>query len=320
MRTSLSFFLSFSLCWIVFGPHTALASSADDTPDLSSYYKSEPSGEISDAGDSATAKDYYTDSAKNGWWWGHYKAPEKKKVDKDTEKKSQEQKVTADKRPTIDELRKMDAKDLRAYFDEVQDQAVSTPTEKNVLWYFTVQDVIRRRSTAFMNTSQYVMQKYPELNTETDYPINAPGRNAMTKQTIDDVESVVRHSKDDFALLYFYASGCQYCQAQDNILQGFVSLYEWQIQPEEFSSHQQLASSLGVYMTPSLALIKKGNNKNFIPISAGVITVPELVDKIYRGIRLLSGNITPEEYSIYNFQKGSSFDVTAPYKNEQIGR
>jgi conjugal transfer pilus assembly protein TraF len=35
-------------------------------------------------------------------------------------------------------------------------------------------------------------------------------------------------------------------------------------------------------------------------------------DKIYRGIRLLAGEITPQEYSIYDFQKGGAFDVTVP--------
>jgi conjugal transfer pilus assembly protein TraF len=38
----------------------------------------------------------------------------------------------------------------------------------------------------------------------------------------------------------------------------------------------------------------------------------EIEEKIYRGMRLLKGEITPEEYSLYEFQRGGSFDVKTP--------
>ena len=61
-------------------------------------------------------------------------------------------------------------------------------------------------------------------------------------------------------------------------------------------------------ITPTLILIQKGN-QDYLPVSAGVISADEIEDKAYRAVRLLKGDISPEEYSLYEFQKGGGFDV-----------
>ena len=69
-----------------------------------------------------------------------------------------------------------------------------------------------------------------------------------------------------------------------------------------------LAAKFSVEITPTLILIQKGN-QDYLPVSAGVISADEIEDKAYRAVRLLKGDISPEEYSLYEFQKGGSFDV-----------
>ncbi len=72
-----------------------------------------------------------------------------------------------------------------------------------------------------------------------------------------------------------------------------------------------MAAQLGVERTPSLILIKKGND-DYIPVSTGVTSLEDVEDRLYRGIRFLSGQTTPQNWGLYDFQKGGGFDTRAP--------
>ena len=65
---------------------------------------------------------------------------------------------------------------------------------------------------------------------------------------------------------------------------------------------------------PSLILIYR-ESRDYIPISAGVIALSDIEEKIYRGMKLLKGEKEPENWSLYDFQKGTSaFDVNGGKK------
>ena len=126
-------------------------------------------------------------------------------------------------------------------------------------------------------------------------------------------------ARDDFGLLFFYSPTCEYCEEQEQIMRYFEDRYGWEIKRIDFTQESTLADMFGVTIVPTILLVYR-NSKEAIPVSAGVISLSEMEDKIYRGIRLLAGEITPEEYSIYDFQKGGGFDVTAPaMKGKQGG-
>ena len=92
--------------------------------------------------------------------------------------------------------------------------------------------------------------------------------------------------------------------------------YGWQIKPIDLQQNPELAARLGVDTTPSLILIKKGND-GYIPVSTGVTALDDIEVRLYRGIRLLNGDTTPENWSLYGFQKGQGFDINAPLEGEQ---
>ena len=77
------------------------------------------------------------------------------------------------------------------------------------------------------------------------------------------------------------------------------------------NQNPELAARLGVNTTPSLILIRKGN-EGYIPVSTGVTTLDDMEQRLYRGIRFLNGETTPENWSLYEFQKGQGFDTGAP--------
>ena len=72
-----------------------------------------------------------------------------------------------------------------------------------------------------------------------------------------------------------------------------------------------MSDRFGIETVPALILIYR-DSKEHIPVSAGVASLSDIEERLYRGIRLLKGEITPENWSLHEFQKGQGFDARAP--------
>ncbi|HEY3309792.1 MAG TPA: conjugal transfer protein TraF [Desulfuromonadaceae bacterium] len=247
---------------------------------------------------------YYTDSSK-GWWW-YQKEPEKKS-DK-PEKKKSARKEPSLKDHTYEQIWEMHPDQFQEFAEALKKKAVQKPSEENVKEYFEVQEIARKKALAFSNVAQFVWQKYPELTTKKDYPITTPGNLARISQINEERQRILRDNRDDFALIYFQRPDCSYCDEQSHILEWFTNETGWTIKRVNIRENPGLAATFSVEITPTLILIQKGN-QDYLPVSAGVISADEIEDKAYRAVRLLKGDISPEEYSLYEFQKGGSFDV-----------
>ena len=260
--------------------------------------------------------DYYSDSGK-GWWWYDRDKPEepieKKAIKKPLASTPAPEAEFKRRNPslldyTYEQLWHMHPDDFYELQESFKKRAVQEATETNVREYFELQEIARKKALAFTNTAQYVWQKYPELTTGPDYPTTNPGNLAQISQISIEKQHKLRQYQDTFALLYFTKAGCAYCEEQTKILAWFKASTGWTIKPIDIDLNPQLASKLGVTMTPSLILIQKGN-QDYLPVAAGVISAAEVEDKTYRAVRLLAKEIAPEEYSIYDFQKGGSYDL-----------
>jgi conjugal transfer pilus assembly protein TraF len=256
---------------------------------------------------------YYKD-AKRGWYW--YEKQPSKPDKKEEEKKQAKRKVPSLKDYAKEDLWNMHPDDFQPLLKEFHKKAVQTPSEQNVYEYYAVQDIARRKALAYTNVSGLVMQKYPELSVATDYPVATPGRNAIVRQQAREIGTKIREAKDDYALLYFYSPDCAYCVEQDAILQFFVEKYGWEIKKLDIERETRLAGMFNITGVPRLILIYR-KSQDYLPITAGVASMAEIEEKVFRGMRLLAGEITPEEYSIYEFQKGGTFDVKKPLQGNQ---
>jgi conjugal transfer pilus assembly protein TraF len=77
----------------------------------------------------------------------------------------------------------------------------------------------------------------------------------------------------------------------------------------DIDARPDLAERFEVKMTPYLMLIYR-NAGDYFPVSIGVSTLEEIEDRVFRGIRLLSGEVSPETYTLYDFQRGGKLDVS----------
>lgn len=251
----------------------------------------------------AQESDYYRD-LKKGWWW--YQDPPKEEPKKEEPKQEKKpRRLPSMNDYTRDQLWKMHPDDFQELLMDFQKKAVMELSEEGVSEYLVMQDIASKRSLAYANVAAYVQQKNPELAVP-EYSLAAPGMAASTRMRNDEIEGRIRAAKDDYALLYFYSPGCEFCKAQDGILRFFQDKYGWEIRAYDLSS--ALASRLNITIAPSTVLIYR-NSRDYIPVSAGVMSLSDIELRLYRGMRLLAGDNTPQNFSLYEFQKGGSFDA-----------
>lgn len=251
---------------------------------------------------------YYRD-AKKGWWWYQDPPWEEKKEERKEEPKQVEKgrRIPAMKNYTPEQLWRMHPDDFQSLLMDFQKKAVMRLDEESTMEYLTMQDIARKRSLAFANVAAYVQQKNPAL-TLPEYSLATPGMIAATRMRSEEMENRIRQAESDFALLYFQSPDCEFCRAQDGIIRFFQERYGWQVRSYDVNRSPELAARFNVTTTPYLILIyRKG--RDYLPVSAGVVTLAEMEEKLFRGIRLLSGEVTPREYSLYEHRRGGSFDV-----------
>ncbi|OPY66946.1 MAG: hypothetical protein A4E63_02384 [Syntrophorhabdus sp. PtaU1.Bin050] len=262
-----------------------------------------------------TSVPYYKDY-KRGWYWYEKEKEQTKKEEPPTVVPPKHRLPTL-KDYTAETLWSMYPDDFQTLLMDFQKKAVMSPTESNVAEYYYVQDIARRKSLAFANVTATVMQKYPELSVAKDYPTATPGRSAMTRLQQDEMEKKILGAAPDYGLIYFYSPTCQYCIEQEKIVRYFEDRHGWEVKRIDVTQNARLASLFNVTTTPAIILVYR-RSQDPITVSAGVVSLEDMEERIYRGIRLLSGEISPEEYSLYDFQRGSTFDVHVPLKEKEV--
>jgi conjugal transfer pilus assembly protein TraF len=147
---------------------------------------------------------YYRDS-KHGWWW-YEKEPEKPKDKKKRPAvETGPKKLPSLKDYPMEDLWRMHPDEFEPLMRSFLKKAVQAPTEENVREYYVLTDIARRKALAFTNVAAFVWQKYPGLSMAKDYPVAAPGRNALARQTQWEIENTIQGAQGDFALLYFHS-------------------------------------------------------------------------------------------------------------------
>lgn len=259
---------------------------------------------------------FYKDSDQPGYWWGKDsieempEVPQKKEPVTEAKKPEEKRRIPKLSDYTMQQLWDMYPDDFRALMDDFQKKAVQQPTEENVKEYYTMVDMARRKAAAFMNVQQLVLQKNPELSLARDDSYLSPAKDA-THKLEQEVKARVEAAHDDYALIYFYQDSCPYCEAQTGIMQFMVSMRHWNVQSVNIAQRPELAAKFNVTVTPTTLLIKKGVD-DYLTMATGVITLADLDDAIYSGMRLMEGEIKPEQNGMREYQRGGGLDPLAP--------
>jgi conjugal transfer pilus assembly protein TraF len=271
-------------------------------------------------------KPAFYETAKEGWFWYHdsspeipkdANSPEKSTITREAGPKAFETKNPSMDRYTINDIWNLHPDEFQGLLNGVQKKAVQNPTEKNILEYLTMQDVARRKALAYANATKFVTQKYSEkFNINAAYPTTTPGISAKVQEQQKEISSTIMAAREDHALLFFVAQGCGFCEKQTAILTYFVEKYGWQIKPIDIGQNTTLAARFNITTTPTLMLIKNGNEQS-MPVSVGVVAQSELERKLYQAIRYLNGETNIETFQTYDYQKGGALDPGSILETEE---
>ncbi|CAG0942709.1 hypothetical protein BROC_01968 [Candidatus Brocadiaceae bacterium] len=242
---------------------------------------------------------WYSGAIQKGWYW--YEVEKEKKEEPTAEEDSP---LHFDF--SVDPWG-MSVEEFKELLEKTKNVAVANPTIENMLKYIELQDIARRKALAFANVYQLVMQKHPEFTTASTNPTAVPGINTLNALKSEEVVSEIYAAKKDFALVYFHKPDCHFCRAQNGILQYFTDKYGWSIKAVNLYDEPEPAYRFNVTTVPYILTVYKTTGE-YMPVTIGVASLTELEQKLYRAIRYLRGEVTPSQFSIYNYDLGGPGD------------
>jgi len=255
------------------------------------------------AGAADETKEGYIDSRRE---WYFYK---KEKIKPDTDEKKVEQKPAPSvSEMSVTDLWNMHPDQFKDLIEATHKRMVQYPEDDKAMgeWVY-LKDIARRKSMAVASSESAYIQRHPEYNMSKDNPISSPGRAVLYKEQRDTIESRIRLEKENFGMIFFYEPGCGYCEEQSNILRYFIKKYNWDIKGVDITRELNAKTQFNIVTTPTLLLVQRSSGES-MTISVGVVSLDEIEGTLYRSIRLLNKEITPEQWNVYDFQKGGLMD------------
>lgn len=209
--------------------------------------------------------------------------------------------------PDRESLMAMHPKKFSKLFEEQLEYSMMTLAEEDVLTYYDMVDISRRRSRAFMGVTEFVMMRNPRLDMQTVDPINAPGRAEKTRQTEASKRKKLFDNADRYALVMFAMETCGACKDQMAILDVFQRTYGFPVRIVDVNSAPNMARKYAVSQTPHMILISR-DSEDWMPIAMGVRSMPVILNKTYSAIRLLNNEIKPSQFYNVEIDNGEMYD------------
>jgi len=220
-------------------------------------------------------------------------------------------KWTPEPLPSVTSMMKMHPDQIRALEKEHMDYALWKKTPEAVRDYYKIITVIRKNARSFAALHGYNKQMDISLNATPSYPITQAGSVIARKMRQDDYSNKLRNNSDEFALVMFTEDGCQYCGAMDGVIKQFVFRHDWKIKYVDRNANPGLSNKFKIEVAPTVVMIRRDHPDSWLPISYGVVSVPEVEENIYRAIRVIKGEIEPTQFYTPEHQKGRAFDPLA---------
>lgn len=198
--------------------------------------------------------------------------------------------------PGEQELSVMPPEKFAKLFKDVQDYTMSYRTLENFDKYAKLRAVMFKRSMEFMNVGTLWGQLNPEDSSETWFPTSGFGQASYKAQTDEIRSSYIQSNSEDFGLLYFYRTDCAYCAKQEPLISYFEEMSGWQVKRVNVYEMPEAMGRFNVKSVPTLILVERETGR-WLLVSAGLMTVEEIEERIYRTIKYLKGESNEKDFS-----------------------
>ncbi|WP_336963861.1 conjugal transfer protein TraF [Sphingobium aquiterrae] len=243
------------------------------------------------------------DDARTGYWW--YQAPPAPAAEEDDPDALAKPVI-----PPMAELSTWTPPKIRKLIEQQRDYAATMLTVDAVADFWRLQDFARRKARAFAGVTQIAMLQHPELNAKSANPMVGEARDQLSAQKDQVRRQYLRGRAGEFALVMFSRSTCGYCRVQWPIVQRFQEEMGWQVTLMDIDRRPELAQRFGVEITPTTMVIRRNSQQRMV-IASGVEAYPNLTQMAYQAVRLLSGDIRPEQFMTGAGEEDGFFDALA---------
>ena len=240
---------------------------------------------------------------KQGYWW-YAPAP------KASDDKAKPDVLNKPVIPPMTELARWTPPKIRKLIEEQRDYAATVLSVEAVSDFWRLQDFARRKARAFAGVTQIAMLQHPELNAKSANPMVSDARDQMLAQKDGVRRAYLRARSQEFALVMFSRASCGYCRVQWPVVQRFQDEMGWQVTLQDLDRRPEIAQRYGVEVTPTTMVIRRGSAQRMV-IATGVEAYPNLIQTAYQAVRLLSGDIRPEQFLTGAGEEDGFFDALA---------
>lgn len=255
------------------------------------------------SGGAVAAQQPSTPGQRHGYWW--YEAPKPEpEADRD------DATVERPHIPPMEQLATWTPPRIRDLIARQRDYAATVLTVDAVADFWRLQDFARRKARAFAGVTQLAMLQHPELNSRSANPMVGDARSQLGAHKDAQRRSYLRANAGAFALVMFSRSSCGYCRVQWPIVQRFQEEMGWQVTLLDLDRRPEVKERFGVEITPTTMVIRRGSAQRMI-IASGVEAYPALAQTAYQAVRLLRGDIRPEQFLTGAGEEGGFFDALA---------
>ena len=240
--------------------------------------------------------------AKLGYWW--YAPPPKAEPNRTDEVHPLVKPVI----PPMAELAAWTPPRIRKLIEDQRDYAATVLTVDAVADFWRLEDFARRKARAFAGLTQIAMLQNPALNAKSANPMVGDARAELTAHKDQVRQHYLRAHASEFALVMFSRSACGYCRVQWPIVQRFQDEMGWQVTLMDLDRRPDLSARFGVDVTPTTMIIRRGSQQRMV-IAAGIEAYPNLAQIAYQAVKLLTGDIRPEQFMTGAGEEGGFFDA-----------
>lgn len=184
--------------------------------------------------------------------------------------------------------------EIRKEVVRLRDQAIMYPTEKNIYAYLDANQFVMDKSSYFTDMWKRVVWQHPEI----DYNVKNPNANfaqtAMKEKRTLDTEALMETLSKTHGVLFFYRGDCEFCHMQAPIAKMLRVRYGIDVlavsidgaKIREFPDAKRdngismlVSQGRGVETVPAMYLVSR-DQKQVIPLGAGVLAMDEIVERI----------------------------------------
>ena len=238
-----------------------------------------------------------------GYWW--YQAPAKSSAEA-----PKPDPIVKPVIPPMPELATWTPPKIRALIEAQRDYAATVLTLDAVADFWKLEDFARRKARAFAGVTQIAMLQHPELNSKSANPMVGDARDQLLAHQDAVRRQYLRSQAAGYALVMFGRTSCGYCRVQWPILERFREEMGWQVILMDLDQRPELGDRFGVQVTPTTMVIRR-NAQTHMVIASGVEAYPNLAQLAYQAVRLLNGDIRPEQFMTSAGDENGFFDALA---------